>query len=530
MFKLSPVVLLAVSMISPSAWSLDCLSEANPADMSHMAWGGDVGNTRHQTRTTITAANVDELALAWVFAMDDDSPHSYPLVSEDTLYIGDTDGRLHALDRETGCTRWVYQADDEIRSAIVPGTLTINNTAVASLFFGTFEGTVFAIRADNGAPLWQMQADPHSAALITGTPLFHNDVLYVPVSSYEVIMAAMPWYGCCTFRGSVLALNATSGEIIWQTYTVADEPTPTTNNLLFPDKKGPSGAPVWSSPTLDLKRGHLLFGSGENYSDPPTEGSDAIWALDMATGAVVWRNQFTEGDAWNASCNLWIDSNCPAADGPDFDFGAPPILLPAQSMGSVQNPPVDIVLAGQKSANVFAMDASDGKLLWETRLGRGGMLGGIHWGIAANPQAGLIFVPMNDRITGEAAEPPQPGLYALDAATGATQWFSANGGHCTEDKDSCHDGLSAAIISTPELVFAGGLDGWIQAYDMRNGKALWRYDTWRTYQAVNGGEAQGGAIDVHGPLVVDNLMIVTSGYAGFGQAGGNALLVFKLPR
>ena len=242
----------------------------------------------------------------------------------------------------------------------------------------------------------------------------------------------------------------------------------------------------------------------------------------MATGAVNWVHQFTEGDAWNAGCNDWFDSNCPEANGPDLDFGAPPIII--------ENGDEDIILAGQKSANVFAMRANDGTLLWEQRLGRGGMLGGIHWGIAANPDAGLVFIPMNDRVMGTSEFKPEPGVHALDIKSGESRWFVANGGNCTEQKENCHDGMSAAVISTPDLVFAGSLDGWIYALASTTGEKRWSYDTWQSYTAVNGVETNGAAIDTHGPLVFDDLLIVTSGYGGFGQGGGNALLVFKLPR
>lgn len=522
-FALSLIALSSVNLgLSAPVWAVDCPSLASTSAVSHISWGIDLSNTRHQPNTKIVKDNVGLLQLAWVFALDGDGPHSYPLVSADSIFVGDTDGRLHALDRDSGCSRWVFQADAEVRSAIVPGTIKTESGDVAALFFGTFKGSVYAIQADSGELLWQIVTDPHIAATVTGTPLFYNNVLYVPVSSYEVILAAIPFYGCCDFRGSMLALNATNGERIWQRFTVEEQPEALTDNWLWPDKYGPSGAPVWSAPTLDLERNLLLFGSGENYSDPPTDGSDTIFALHMATGEVAWKHQFTAGDAWNAGCNDWFDNNCPTVTGPDLDFGAPPIVVEAGAQ--------DIVLAGQKSANIFAMNAANGELLWERRLGRGGMLGGIHWGIAAHLEAGLVFIPVSDRETGASEFKPQPGVHALEIASGETRWFTPNGGNCTEVKENCHDGMSAAVISTPELLFAGGLDGWVHAMDIRNGEKLWSFDTWQDYVAINGLEVSGGAIDVHGPLVMDDLLIVTSGYAGFGQGGGNALLVFKLPQ
>ena len=423
------VTALLALTLSATTLAQDCPAQTSTSDYSHQSWGVDINSSRHQPNTSIDKDNVDKLELAWVFAFDGDSPHSYPLVSKDAIFAGDTDGRVHALDRTSGCTRWVFQADNEIRSAIVPGNIATDQGEVPALFFGTSDGTVYAIHADNGELLWNIEADPHFIAMVTGTPLFHDNVLYVPVSSGEVIVAAVPFYGCCTFRGSMLALDASNGEFIWRRYTVEEEPQAQTDNWIFPDKKGPSGAPVWSAPSIDIERRHLLFGSGENYSDPPTDGSDAIFALHMSTGEVAWKRQFTAGDAWNAGCNPWFDSNCPEANGPDFDFGAPPIIVEAGDQ--------DIVLAGQKSANVFAMDADDGSVLWERNLGRGGMLGGIHWGIAAHIDAGLAFIPMNDRITGDSDLEPRRGVYALDIATGKTRWFTPNEGTCTEIKENC---------------------------------------------------------------------------------------------
>ncbi len=494
-----------------------CGLPAQPIEFSHQSWGIDNSNTRYQPRSQIRPDNVQRLQLAWAFALDSQSPHSYPLLSADTLFIGDADGSLYALDRNTGCQRWRFAADDEIRSAVVPGRITrARGEAVDALFFGTREGTAYAVNAANGELLWQIEADPHPFALVTGTPLFHDNVLYIPVSSYEVIIAAMPFYGCCTFRGSLLAVDAVDGSELWRTYTVEQEPRPLTDNWLLPDKKGPSGVPVWSAPTLDTERGLLLFGSGENYSDPPTSGSDAITALDMRSGKQVWQRQFTEGDAWNAGCNSWFDSNCPEANGPDLDFGAPPILFG------------DRVFAGQKSAGVFAMNARDGALIWEQRLGRGGMLGGIHWGMALHPASRLLVVPISDRATGPDQNKPQPGLFALDLADGELRWRYDNLGTCTEAKENCHEGMSAAVILNDSLVFAGGLDGWLHAFDLQQGNKLWSADTWRSFDSVNGKPAAGGAIDVHGPLILDDLLIVSSGYEGFGQGGGNTLLVYRL--
>ena len=375
--------------------------------------------------------------------------------------------------------------------------------------------------AQTGALLWRIEADPHHAAIVTGTPSFHDGRLFVPVSAYEVMLAVAPFYDCCSFRGSILALDATSGAELWRTYTVDQAPQVRSTRWFIFHKIGPSGAPVWSAPTVDPLRNAIYIGTGENYSDPATDTSDAIFSLDMDDGSINWVRQFTAGDAWNSACGAgWLDANCPDANGPDLDFGAPPILTEDPDGRT-------LLLAGQKSSMIYAMNPGDGTLVWQARAGRGGMLGGIHWGMAADPVRGLLFVPVSDRSTGPSENPPAPGLHALRLADGSAVWSAASGANCG-DREGCFAGVSAAVLATDGLVFGGGLDGRLYAFDAETGRTLWERDTWQPYDAVNGIDTEGGPIDVHGPMVADDMLFVTSGYQSFGQKAGNAFLAFKL--
>jgi polyvinyl alcohol dehydrogenase (cytochrome) len=501
----------------------NCAATASVKDFYTQGWGYQPSNQRFQPRTTIDKTNVNRLSLSWTFILEGgSSPHSYPVVSEDTLFIGTQSGKLYALDIDNGCIRWTYEAGDSIRTGVVHGLLPTATGQQAVLFFGTTDGHTHAVDAATGAGRWVTDIAEHSMTMQTGTPLYHDGQLFVPVSSTELVYAFLPWYGCCTFRGSLIALDAATGTTQWRTYTIEQQAEVTGTHSFFVQMHGPSGAPIWSSPTVDEKRGLVLVGTGENYSSPASRMSDAIIAMDIKTGAIRWFQQYLANDAFNTSCAIPAHPNCPKEDGPDFDFGAPPILTQTAEGA-------DIILAGQKSGGVYALDPATGKRIWEQFFGRGGLLGGIHWGMAVNPYAGLLFVPINDKelFYKTPAGDPKPALHALDIATGAIRWSVAMEDTC-KDRAPCYSGLSAAIAATPELVFAGSLDAHIRAYDAVNGQILWDFDSWKTFTATNGKLANGGAIDVHGPMIADHRLFIQSGYAGQGMRGGNALLAFSI--
>ena len=500
----------------------DCESTPGLERFAGQGWGLDAANRRWQERSQIDRDNVAGLDLAWVFGLDGGlRPHSYPAVTEDTVFIGSEAGRLYALERGSGCQRWVFDGDYNVRSAVIHGR---SRQGQVRLFFGTQDGEVHAVDAMTGKHLWNRAISGHTFAVPTGTPSFHAGRLYVPVSSFEVAMAMMPLYGCCTFRGALLALDAASGETLWQSHTIDRPPEITGRRWMFIEQWGPSGAPVWSAPTLDVESGLVFVGTGENYSAPATDTSDAIMAFDAASGERRWLRQFTQNDVYNMACSVSPGHpNCPEANGPDFDFGAPPVLARASDGDK-------ILIAGQKSGHVYAMDPATGAPIWQARLGRGGYLGGVHWGLAVNESLGLAYVPISDDNSGQVEGESAAGLHALDLRTGDIVWsYHANWNAC-EGKPLCWRGFSAAVLATPELVFAGSLDGMLRAFDARSGEVLWSFQTWRTFDSVNGLPTFGGAIDVHGPMLFEDTLLVQSGYGSFAQAGGNALIAFSLPR
>lgn len=481
-------------------------------------WGLDHAGTHSVSgsKAGISRSNVGQLKLKWAFGFPSaNRARSQPAIGGGAIFVGSHDGRVFALDRKTGCVRWSYTADAEVRTGIVLSSWEAGDTnAMPLAYFGDWRGNAYAVEAFTGKQVWKVHADEHPAAVITAAPALYGDTLYVPVSSLEEASAASPDYACCTFRGSILALDANTGRERWQTWLVGEPKSqPETKQL------GPSGVPVWAGLAIDEQRGHLIIATGDNYTQPATELSDAIVALDLMTGKIAWHHQATEGDAWNVGCMTPSPANCPEDAGPDYDFGAGPAVARG-------NDGHDYVLAGQKSGAVHAVYAADGRHAWTTQVGRGGMAGGIHFGIAT--ESGRVFVPVSD--LGEmpgVTEPPRPGLYALDIATGQQVWAAPSPKVCG-DKPLCIPGYGGAITATPELVLAGSDDGHVRAFDAASGKVLWDFDTARSFETVNGIAAHGGAISGGvAPVVDGGQLIVASGYGFVSKMPGNVLLVFE---
>lgn len=513
---LTAAICLAIGAIASLA-EAQCGATPGLDGVAAGGWGLNERNTRFQPRTRLDAGNVAGLKLKWAYGLATRKPRSWPLVTTDTIFIADSGVGLVALDRDTGCTRWVFEHGGEIGSAILHHRIGGRD----ALLFNDRGDGIYAVDARTGELIWHHGLSEPPVPMYSGTPLLYRDALLVPVSSLEIALTINPLYGCCTTSGALARMDADTGATRWYRPTIDAPPRQTGRHWLLVEEHGPSGAPVWGSPTLDTKRSLVYFGTGQNYSRPATETSDAIFAVDVNTGAVRWVHQFTAQDAYNVSCDISRGHpNCPRPIGPDWDFGAPPMLVHAGSQ--------ELLIAGQKAGEVYAIDPDTGKAVWQQHLGRGGALGGVHWGMAANEALGLALVPISD-ITGglPSDQPPHPGLNALDLATGTVRWQQQRKSRCEERV--CSGGLSAAITATRDLVFAGSLDGYVEAYRASNGEVLWSHDTWRDYATVNGVAAAGGSIDAQGPLVIDDLLIVSSGYDSFGQKPGNALLVFELP-
>jgi len=389
-------------------------------------------------------------------------------------------------------------------------------------FFGDLQANAYAVDAATGELIWKTKVEEHPFARITGSPVFHEGRLYVTVSSVEEGAGGSPKYECCTFRGSVLALDADTGKPLWKSYTVPEEPKPTTKNKAGTQLYGPSGAAVWSAPTLDLKRRAVYVATGNNYTEPDSGTSDAILAFDMDTGKMQWKKQMTPGDVWTFSCPTPGRNEC----APDFDIGTSPIVRPLTGGRRV-------LVVGQKSGMVFGLDPDkQGELLWSTRVGKGGALGGVEWGSAADEQA--VYAAVSDRTIPELET--AGALFALKLATGEKLWGTpAPKPECAGTPAAaatsgglrrCTNAQSAAVTAIPGVVFSGSVDGHLRAYSAANGSILWDFNTAQEYTTVNQVKAKGGALDAAGPAVAGGMVFVNSGYGLWGGAPGNVLLAF----
>ncbi|MGI9323570.1 MAG: PQQ-binding-like beta-propeller repeat protein [Pseudomonadales bacterium] len=488
-------------------------------------WGLTWGNTRNVSnrQAKLGVRNVANLKLKWAFAFPGaQRARSHPLLAWGAVFTGSQDGTVYALDQDSGCIRWTFAAGSEVRTGIVTdGSRSRGDSTPRRLYFGDLLGTIYAIDASNGQELWRAHPDDHPAATITAAPTVYQGRVYVSVSSLEVVSAIDDDYPCCKFRGSVVAYDAATGEKIWQTYSIAEAPSARARNSAGAQNYGPSGAPIWNSPAIDRKRGQLYVGTGENYSSPATLTSDSVIAMALETGAVRWSYQATHQDAWNSACSLRLHgANCPQEDGPDFDFGAA-MVLARSSSGK------ELVIAGQKSSTVHAVDPDTGKLVWQTTLGRGGLHGGVHFGLAVSGDR--VLVPISDAPDTRSYDtPPNPGLFALDLESGEVLWRAPMADEC-RGREYCAPGIGAAITSTPELVFAGALDGYLRIHDVRDGRLLRKIDTTQSVVSVSGTSASGGSMNgATAPVPYRGRLYVNSGYNFAGHMGGNVMLVYAL--
>jgi len=488
------------------------------------AWGVTPANDRFQRQPGFSSAQSANLKLKWAFGFDgENAAAANPTIVGDRVFVGSGSGRVYALGLKDGCTHWMFKADGGVRASIVVGDSQDGSTAA---YFGDIRAFVYSVDATTGVLRWKKQIDGHRAARVTGSPVLYGGRLYVPVSSIEEATGAQATYECCTFRGSIVALDPATGAELWRTYMITETPTPRAKNAKGTQLWGPSGAAVWSAPTVDPVTKSLYVATGDAYSMPAAPTTDAIVALDLETGAIKWANQTTAGDAFTMACGAADPTNCPEKEGPDHDFGQSPILVTLAGGKRV-------IVAGQKSGVVHGFDPDQGgKKLWSTTVGRGGALGGIEWGSASDGQN--MYVPLSDigfkdpKLYGRGGLNPEVGggMFAIRIADGKQAWLSRP--NACGDKPSCSPALSAPAAAIPGAVFGGSVDGHFRAFATSDGHILWDFDTARDFDTVNGVKARGGSIDVGGAAIANGMVLTTSGYAQWGGMRGNVLLAFSV--
>jgi polyvinyl alcohol dehydrogenase (cytochrome) len=491
---------------------------ASIAGVAWNGWGVDIANTRFQPAAAaqLTAADVPRLKLKWAFGYPGAaSGGTQPVVVGNRVYVGTAEGDLYSLDAKSGCVRWTFQAEAGIRSAVSIGRFTGNTLAA---YFGDQSAYVYAVDADTGRLLWKKRIDDNPRAAITGAPALSDGRLYVPVSSREESQVGDPRYPCCRFRGSMAALDASTGKVLWKRYTIGEEAHRLGKNSTGTELWGPSGVPIWNAPTVDRKRNVLYAGTGNNYSTPATDASDAIVAFDMKSGRIRWISQVSANDVWNGSCRLPTrnDMVCPDADAPDADFSASPVLVEANGR--------DVILAANKAGTLYALDPDkQGRVLWHQQTGKGNTGGGVMWGVAVD---GANVYVANAYFN--ASEPEATGtLSAFEIDRGRQVW-STTPPPCGTRK-ACKPSRAAAVTALPGMVLSATWDGRLQAFSSQSGTLLWEYETAHEFQTVDGVKANGGSMSNAGATVVGGMVFTNSGYSHHGGlVPGNVLLAFGI--
>jgi polyvinyl alcohol dehydrogenase (cytochrome) len=479
-----------------------------------MNWGNDTSNSRFVPQGGLTGADVPRLKLKWAFGFEGiTTARVQPAMAGGKLFVASDTAELHALNPATGCAYWTYKADFGVRSALTVGPYRSAGQTRYAVFFGDQRANAYAVDTQTGQLVWKRKVYDYPTAAITGAPTVQDGKVFVPVQGLqEEGSGGRGQTACCKFRGSLTALQADTGAVVWQTYLV-DEPKLRGTNSRGQEAWGPAGGSIWSSPTVDMKRRVVFVSTGNAYADPVQPLTDAIVAMDIDTGKIKWSYQGTVNDQWLGGCGARNGGNlgCPEVQGPDFDFSASPLLA---TSGTRQ-----ILVVPQKSGIAHALDPDTGDVIWKYRFGQGSGLGG-QWGAASDGEN--VYFGVGD---GQSQNPG--GIRAVKLATGQEIWSvpGPNPRLCA-GQPRCASGQGGAVTLIPGAVIAGSHDGGLRAYSTADGKVLWQFDTNREFTTVNGVKATGASID-GSPLIVANGMIfVNSGYGGIAARTGNVFLAF----
>ncbi len=501
---------------------------ANPRPMAEPArlpswngWGNDFSNARFQPKKAggLTAADLPKLKLKWAFGYPNVSTvRAQPTVAGGRLFIASETGEVWSLNAKTGCSYWTWKAEAPVAASLVVGPYKgADGKRILAVYIADRRANAYALDANTGKQLWMRRVDDHKVAGVTGSPVLHDGRLFVPIQGIgEEGTGATNNYACCTFRGNVTALDANTGAQLWKTYTIGEN-KPRGKNKNGVQLFGPAGGGIWSTPTVDVKRGLVYAATGNGYADPPQPGTDAVIAMDMKTGAVKWIRQLQPNDNWAMGCGPTNENNpaCPEKLGPDYDFSASPMIATAGGR--------ELLVLPQKSGIAWAIDPDrQGEVVWQYRFGQGSGLGG-QWGGAIDGD--VAYFGVADILTKTPG-----GMHAVNTATGKPLWNKPPQPKLCAGIPgaACSAGQGGALTAIPGAVLNGGLDGGLRAYARDTGEILWLFDTNREFETVNGLTAHGGAIDHGGPVVVDGMLYTNSGYGGFVAHPGNVLLAFGL--
>ena len=522
-----------------SAMKNKCSLTAPIGELSERApwngWGPDHSNARFQSSGAagITAGQVPRLKLKWAFGFPGaTSAYAQPTVVDGHLFTSSDAGYVYSLATDTGCIYWSFPASAGVRTPIIVGNGPARGMANVRriAYFGDVRANVYALDADTGRLVWKTKVEQHPQARITGGLVLEGNRLLVPVSSLEELSGNDSHYECCTFRGSVVALEASSGNQIWKTYTIQDEPKPIRKSESGVQLWGPAGGGVWNTPTLDVERGEVYFGVGNAYTSPAAPTTDSVMALDLKSGRILWWHQVVAQDSWVIGCgrdDRARTDHCPDRTLQnskyfDVDMGASPILrqLPDGRR---------ILITTGEAGLVNALDpAHEGRVIWTADLGgmpmqlprepgSGENQPGVAFGGAADEQA--AYFPL---------ERHEGGITAINVDTGKELWHMlAPKPNCNGERGCNAEQQSAATV-IPGAVFSGARDGMLRAYSTRDGKILWEFNTKQSFETVNGVVAKGGGLGGPGVTVAGGMVFSNSGYGVLQGTPGNVLLAFGI--
>jgi polyvinyl alcohol dehydrogenase (cytochrome) len=516
-------------------------------------WGVDLRNSRSQSTGAagLSPGQVSRLTLKWAFGFPGATALYGQAVIDGRLYVSSNAGYVYSLDADTGCVHWSFRSQSVVRSGFTVGRMSRASDRLI-VFFGDIHGMAYALDASTGDLIWKSLTDRHPLARITGTPVLHEGRVYVPVASLEEPESGQANYACCSFRGYLTALDAATGAPVWKTYTIPEEPKGVGTNSRGKEMLAPAGAGIWVTPILDVKRRALYFGTGNAFSGTPRT-ANAVMAVHMDSGKILWSMQALPVDVWHNGCPQTIPGgraeargraggggaqqaapggagrsadvgtgggrggqrgggipypaeNCPNPTGPDWDFSAPPALATTVDGR-------DVIIAPQKQGLVWALNPDNGAVLWKQDVAReiaGGRGETLFGGAVDNHKAYFGLV--------------SGGHLALDLKTGEEVWYAPITRPAGRENKR---GIVGAVTLIPGVLLSGAGDGVVRAVSSKTGQLLWQFDTAQEFTTVNGVAAHGGSLASGGPTVANGMVFIGSGYPGF-QAGdpGNVLVAF----
>jgi len=509
-----PMTALISVLLLVSALGAQSQSDLSRSGQWRIA-GQNLNNTWSQpAEHSISPANVKNLSPKWTFTTGGDVSAT-PTVDGDAVYFPDWGGNLFAVKKNSGQLIWSHKISeyDGVDGAVSRVSPAVDgDQVIIGDILNSKEvhngANVIAVDRQTGTLRWITQVETHPAAIITGSPVVFKGVVYIGVSSSEETLATNPAYPCCSFRGSVVALDAKSGAILWKTFDMPDNGGGTDQY---------SGGAVWQPPAIDPKRGTLFIGTGNNYTVPPDVVAcqkatptanctapddlfDAALGLDLKTGQVKWSKKLQGFDTWTVACitSSGPNPNCPVPSSPDFDLG-----------GSGPNLVGGIIGFGQKSGIYWALNPDNGNIVWSTPVGPGASLGGIEWGTATDGKRIYVAIANSDLLPYTLVSGQQitwGAWSALDVATGKILWQTADPTPATIDRGS--------VSVANGVMYAGSNSGQMYALDTKTGNILWNF-------------ASGGSV-IDGPSIVDGVLFWGSGYREVVGTGNNKVYAFTL--